>query len=93
MIEAAIRVELIAGRPGKSLPLQVMLDAASLAILYSKGKQAGRGDVYYTQVKNLKRIKGEKLGMVIPMQEKNIHVKLDRSRIENLRSDPLEGSS
>jgi predicted ribosome quality control (RQC) complex YloA/Tae2 family protein len=71
--------------PGKSLPLETMLDAGSLAIHFSKGKGSGAGDVYYTQVKYLRRVKGGKKGLVIPTQEKNLHVRLDEARIERLK--------
>ena len=42
----------------------------------------GQGDVYYTQVKYLRRAKGARKGTVLPTQEKNLHVKLDPERIE-----------
>lgn len=73
--------------PGKSLPLETMLDAASLALHYSKGKMAGAGDVYYTQVKYLRRPKEGKKGLVLPVREKNLRVKLDPARIERLRGN------
>lgn len=72
---------------GKSLPLETMLDAASLALHYSKGKNAGAGDVYYTQVKYLRRPKEGKKGLVLPVREKNLRVKLDPARIERLRGE------
>jgi predicted ribosome quality control (RQC) complex YloA/Tae2 family protein len=72
---------------GKSLPLETMLDAANLAIHFSKGKASGAGDVYYTQVKYLKRIKGAKKGLVIPTREKNVRVRLDEARIEGLKGE------
>jgi predicted ribosome quality control (RQC) complex YloA/Tae2 family protein len=75
--------------PGKSLPLEVMLDAGNLAVHFSKGKTSGAGDVYYTQVKYLRRVKGGKRGLVIPTQEKNLHIKLEEARIERLK----EGSA
>ncbi len=71
--------------PGKSLPLEVMLDAGTLAVHFSKGKASGAGDVYYTQVKYLRRVKGAKRGLVIPTQEKNLHVKLEEARLERLK--------
>jgi predicted ribosome quality control (RQC) complex YloA/Tae2 family protein len=76
----------VKAQPGKSLPLETMLDAATLAVHYSKGKTSGQGDVYYTQVKYLRRAKGAKKGTVLPTQEKNLHVKLDPARIERLRA-------
>jgi predicted ribosome quality control (RQC) complex YloA/Tae2 family protein len=71
---------------GKSLPLETMIDAATLAVHFSKGKTSGQGDVYYTRVKYLRRAKGAKKGTVLPTQEKNIHVKLDAERIERLKT-------
>jgi predicted ribosome quality control (RQC) complex YloA/Tae2 family protein len=73
--------------PGKSIPLDTLLDAANLALLYSKGKDSGRGEVFYTQVKYLKRIKDAKVGRVIPTHEKNLHVKLDAGRIRRLQQN------
>ena len=75
----------VKAQPGKSLPLETMLDAASLAVHFSKGKSSGQGDVYYTQVKYLRRAKGARKGTVLPTQEKNLHVKLDPARIERLK--------
>ena len=79
----------VKAQPGKSLPLSTMLDAAMLAVHFSKGKSSGRGDVYYTQVKYLRRAKGARLGTVIPTQEKNLSVAIDPQRIEQLKAgDP-----
>ncbi len=76
----------VKAQAGKSLPLETMLDAAALAVHYSKGKTSGQGDVYYTQVKYLRRAKGAKRGTVLPTQEKNLHIRLDPGRIEKLRA-------
>ena len=76
----------VKAQAGKSLPLDTMLDAATLAVHFSKGKSSGQGDVYYTQVKYLRRAKGAKKGTVLPTQEKNLHIKIDPSRIERLKA-------
>jgi predicted ribosome quality control (RQC) complex YloA/Tae2 family protein len=70
--------------PGKSVPLDTLLDAANLALHYSKAKGSGRGDVYYTQVKYLRRAREAKAGLVLPTQEKNLHVRLDPERLRRL---------
>ncbi len=70
--------------PGKSIPLDTLLDAANLALHYSKAKGSGRGDVYYTQVKYLRRAKDGPPGLVLPTQEKNLHVRLDPQRLARL---------
>ncbi len=75
----------VRSKPGKSLPLDTMLDAGNLAIYYSKRKQSGEGDVYYTRVKYLRRVKEGKTGLVIPTMEKNLHIKLEPERINRLK--------
>ena len=70
--------------PGKSVPLETLLDAGNLALFYSKGRSSGKGELYYTQVKYLRRAKHGKLGMVIPTQEKNLSVQLEEDRIRRL---------
>jgi len=76
----------IKGRKGKSVPLEVLLDAGNLAIYYSKGRSNGGGELYYTSVKYLRRAKDGPKGLVLPSHEKNLSVKLDDSRIRKLRS-------
>ncbi|MBN2652144.1 MAG: NFACT family protein [Spirochaetales bacterium] len=68
----------------KTPPLEVMLDACNLAIHYSKAKSNGEADLYYTQVKYLRRVKDGRQGLVIPTQEKNMHVTYDEMRVKRL---------
>jgi predicted ribosome quality control (RQC) complex YloA/Tae2 family protein len=70
--------------PGKSVPLDTLLDAANLALHYSKARSSGKGDVYYTQVKYLRRARDAAPGLVLPTQEKNLHVRLDPQRLARL---------
>ncbi|MCL2127986.1 MAG: NFACT RNA binding domain-containing protein, partial [Treponema sp.] len=44
-------------RPGKTFPLDILLDAGNLAVFYSKGRNSGEGDLFYTPVKYLRRVK------------------------------------
>jgi predicted ribosome quality control (RQC) complex YloA/Tae2 family protein len=76
----------IKGRKGKSVPLELLLDAGMLAIYYSKGRSNGGGDLYYTFVKYLRRAKDGPVGLVLPTHEKNLAVKLDDSRMKELRA-------
>jgi predicted ribosome quality control (RQC) complex YloA/Tae2 family protein len=71
---------------GKSVPLPTLLDAGNLAVYYSKGRKEEKAELYYTQVKYLRRAKHGKLGTVIPTQEKNISIELDEDRINRLLS-------
>ncbi|MDR0472956.1 MAG: NFACT RNA binding domain-containing protein [Treponema sp.] len=77
-------------RKGKSFPLDILLDAGSLAIFYSKGRSNGEGDLFYTPVKYLRRAKDGPKGLVIPTQEKNLHVKVEEKRLEELESCRIE---
>lgn len=81
----------VKGQPGKSLPLETMLDAATLALHFSRGKNNGQGDVYYTQVKYLRRAKGARRGTVLPTQEKNLHVRIEPARIGRLKAGESGG--
>ena len=73
-------------RKDKTVPLSVLLDAASLAIHFSKARSSNKAELYYTEVKYLKRIKGAKTGLIIPTQERNIHGELDEERIRRMLS-------
>ena len=80
----------IKARSGKTVPLDILLDAGNLALFYSKGRNNGEGDLFYTPVKFLRRAKNGPKGLVIPTQEKNLHIVLEDSRLKELeqcRSD------
>ncbi len=72
--------------PGKSIPLEVLLDAGNLALFYSKARSGGRGELYYTQVKYLRRAKDGPLGLVLPTQEKNLSIVLEEQRLHRLQN-------
>ncbi|MDT8299176.1 MAG: fibronectin-binding domain-containing protein, partial [Spirochaetaceae bacterium] len=68
------------------VPLDLLLDAGNLALSYSKGKSAREADLYYTQVKHLRRPKDGAVGTVLPTQEKNLRITLEPSRLEALKA-------
>lgn len=70
---------------GKTIPLDVLLDAGTLALFYSKAKNNGKGDITYTQVKYLRRVKNGKPGQVIPTMNKNLYVTLDKKRLDRIK--------
>ncbi len=82
----------VKSKRGKTLPLDVLLDAGNLAIHYSKAKSNGRADLYYTQVKFLRRAKDGPKGLVLPTQEKNLHVVVDKPRLSRLGIGRLESA-
>jgi predicted ribosome quality control (RQC) complex YloA/Tae2 family protein len=77
-------------RPGKSFPLDILLDAGNLAVFYSKGRNNGEGDLFYTPVKYLRRAKNGPKGLVIPTQEKNLHIKVEEKRLRELEGCRIE---
>ena len=70
----------------KTIPLETLLDAATLALLYSKAKDSRKADLYYTHFKDLRRVNDVKTGLVIPTQEKNFSIELDDKRVLRLFS-------
>ncbi|MDR0410262.1 MAG: fibronectin-binding domain-containing protein, partial [Spirochaetaceae bacterium] len=51
-----------------------------------KGRGAGKGDLFYTQVKYLRRAKNAPKGLVLPTQEKNLSVTLENWRLKELEN-------
>ena len=74
----------IMARSGKSYPLDIMLYAGNLAVYHSKARKNGQADLYYTQVKHLRRAKNGPKGLVLPTNEKNLLVKLDEEKLRKL---------
>ena len=80
----------IKARKGKTVPLDILLDAANLAVYYSKARNAGKTDLYYTHVKYLRRAKNGPKGLVLPTQEKNLCIEPDKARLSRLDSLRVE---
>ena len=74
----------VKAQKGKTVPLEILLDAGNLAVYYSKARNAGTTDLYYTHVKYLRRAKNGPKGLVIPTQEKNLCIKPDKNRLAKL---------
>lgn len=75
----------IKNRPGKTVPLDILLYAGNLAVYYSKARKNGSADLYYTQVKHLRRAKNGPKGLVLPSNEKNLFIKLDETKIRTIQ--------
>jgi predicted ribosome quality control (RQC) complex YloA/Tae2 family protein len=82
------------GLPGSHVLLKVgaqepkfnsILEAATIAAYYSRGRSSERIPVDYTQVKNLRRPRGAKPGFVTYSQQKTALVKPDKEKVEGLR--------
>ncbi len=74
----------IKAQKGKTVPLEILLDAANLAVHYSKARGDSKVDLYYTHVKYLRRAKNGPKGLVLPTQEKNLCVTPDKERLRKL---------
>ena len=74
----------IKARAGKTVPLEILLYAGNLAVYYSKARKNGSADLYYTQVKHLRRAKNGPKGLVLPTHEKNLFIKLDAEKLRAL---------
>lgn len=69
---------------GKSLPRQTLIDAAHLAIYYSKIRGTDYAEVIYTQRKHVRPIKGAGPGKVRYAEEKSLAVHVDKNRLRRL---------
>ena len=82
------------GRPGshvvirlpknKTASLESLLDAATLAVHFSKARGENRIDVVYTAKKHVRKPKGLPAGAVVPAHTKTITVHRDEARLARL---------
>lgn len=74
----------------KEIPYQTLLDAATLALHFSRHKKAGKGEVLYTCRKYIRKPKKGKPGAVICSQEKTLYVEMDPSRLKRIFQNRIE---
>ncbi len=70
---------------------ETLLDAATLALAYSKAKRAGSGEVLYTQRRYVSKPKRMPPGKVYVSTHKTMHVKLDEARLRKIKERTKEG--
>ena len=75
-------------RTDGELPEQTLLDAATLAAIYSKAGNAGKQAVSYTRRKNVSKFKGANPGQVTLKSHKTIVVRMEEERIARLEGKP-----
>lgn len=68
----------------KTVPLDILIAAGNLAVFYSKARKNGEADIYKAEVKNLRRAKNAPKGTVLPSNEKNLFIKLDKKILAHL---------
>ena len=71
-------------------PSESVLDACELAVHYSKQKNAGRADVHVVPIRNVKKPKGAKRGLVYVSGGKSIHLRRESARLERLQQARIE---
>jgi len=70
-------------------PPRSLLDACELAVHFSKLKNTDRADVHVAPVKDVKKPKGAKPGLVYVRKGKTIHLKRDPRRLEAILASRL----
>ena len=80
----------IKNRKGKTVPLEILIDAGNLAVHYSKARNNSKVDLYYTHVKYLRRAKNGPKGLVIPTQEKNLCITPDKKVLNRMEMSKQE---
>jgi predicted ribosome quality control (RQC) complex YloA/Tae2 family protein len=70
------------GRPDP--PSEAVLDACELAVHFSKAKGATRADVHVVPIKNVKKPKGAKRGLVMVHGGKTIHLRRMQTRLQRI---------
>jgi predicted ribosome quality control (RQC) complex YloA/Tae2 family protein len=71
-------------------PPESVLDACELAVHFSKQKNAGHADVHVVPIKNVKKPKGAKRGLVYVTGGKSIRLRREENRLERLQRSRIE---
>jgi predicted ribosome quality control (RQC) complex YloA/Tae2 family protein len=71
-------------------PSEAMLDACELAVHFSKARNATRADVHVVPIKNVKKPKGAKPGLVMVHGGKTIHLRRMQKRLERVLAAQIE---
>jgi len=71
-------------------PPESVLDACELSVHFSKLKNAGRADVHVVPIKNVKKPKGAKRGLVFVTGGKSVHLRREPERLERLLASKFE---
>jgi predicted ribosome quality control (RQC) complex YloA/Tae2 family protein len=71
-------------------PSEALLDACELAVHFSKSKNASRADVHIVPIKNVKKPKGAKPGLVMVHGGRTLHLRRTPARLERILAARLE---
>jgi predicted ribosome quality control (RQC) complex YloA/Tae2 family protein len=75
---------------GAEAPAESVLDACELAVHFSKQKNAGRADVHVVPIKNVKKPKGAKPGLVYVTGGRSLHLRREPERLQRLLASRIE---
>lgn len=76
---------------GSEVPQGTLLDAATLAHVFSKRKADSHGEVTWCRAKHVSKRKGAPAGQVMVTQEKSIRVRVEPERLERLKAGEAAG--
>ncbi len=65
-------------------PQESLLDAAELAVRFSKARKAGRADVHVAPIKQVKKPKGAKPGLVYVTGGRTLHLRREEARLRRV---------
>jgi predicted ribosome quality control (RQC) complex YloA/Tae2 family protein len=71
-------------------PSEALLDACELAVHFSKYRNASRADVHVVPIKNVRKPKGAKPGLVVVHGGKSIHLRRSPPRLERILAARIE---
>lgn len=71
-------------------PQESLLDACELAVHFSKMKNAGSADVHLAPIKNVKKPKGAKPGLVYVRSGRTVHLRRDPKRLQSILASRLD---
>jgi len=71
-------------------PSDSVLDACELAVHFSKMKNAAKADVHITPIKNVRKPRGAKPGLVYVRQGKTIRLRRDPGRLQNILASRVD---
>jgi predicted ribosome quality control (RQC) complex YloA/Tae2 family protein len=77
---------------GSEPPDESILDACELAVHFSKAKRADRADVHIVPIKQVKKPKGAKAGLVWVTGGRSLHLRREESRLERLMASRKDDS-
>ena len=71
-------------------PSESLLEACELAVRFSKQKNATRADVHVVPIRNVRKPKGAKPGLVLVTGGRTIHLRRDPRRLERILAARIE---